>query len=129
MARLRINQSLFRKRFIVGYGLKCYVCGPSEDDCEKDKLEGDKDKYLKECTGGLDRCMRIWGKNDDKTSVANSCTNESGCKLAKEACENPDEGECKAACCEDDECNASSTVSFSVILMAACSVVGLALLK
>lgn len=128
------KNSLSRKPFIVGYGLKCYSCGGKEDDCTKDKLEGDKDKKSMTCPDGMDRCVRSWmkKKDDDDAMVANSCSSETLCKEAEEVCkkaEDDDEGECAIGCCEGDYCNASSTVSFSVILLAACSMFGLALLK
>ncbi|KAL9985430.1 hypothetical protein ACROYT_G007839 [Oculina patagonica] len=113
----------------TGYSLKCYSCIPKEEgDCETDKLDKDKDTMT--CPDGMDKCMRTWGKDKDgKEMVANSCSNQATCDTAEEACKEPEEGECKVGCCDSDECNASSTVSFSVILMAACSVFGLALMK
>lgn len=81
------------------------------------------------CPDGMDRCMRTWGKKDDETGVVNSCSSEALCEAAEKACDEADEGECKIGCCKDDLCNGSATVSFSVILMATCSVFGLALMK
>lgn len=123
------NSFLYIKHFIVGYGLKCYECTGTDETCSKDKLEGDKDTYLKTCADSMDKCMRVWSEKDDKTGVWNSCANEDMCDTNEKSCDESDEGKCAVGCCDSDECNASSRLSFSVILMAACSVFGLALLK
>lgn len=75
--------------------------------------------------------MRTWGKKDDETTVGNMCTTKESCDKTKKVCDDADgdDGECAVGCCDTDECNASSAVSFSVILMTACSVFGLALMK
>ena len=81
------------------------------------------------CPGNANQCIRTWYKNDDKTSVANMCGNDEDCKNEKDACDKIKEGKCAVGCCDKDLCNAVSPVSFSVLLMALCSVLGLALLK
>ena len=115
---------------ILVCGLKCYLCAGTEKAWAKDKLERDSKKEMT-CPAGMDRCMRISKENetmetDDARAVANSCTNEAGCKLAEEIC---DEADCKVGCCDTDLCNAGSPVSFSVFLMTVYSALGLALLK
>jgi len=105
-------------------GLKCYDCRGTEKDCAKEKLDSDKEKT---CESGLDTCARTWGKSGDVTAVVNYCTTEALCKAAQDAkCEGDD---CAVGCCDTDLCNAGSPVSFSVFLMSACCVLGLALLK
>ncbi|KAL9968467.1 hypothetical protein ACROYT_G026845 [Oculina patagonica] len=115
--------------FATVYGLKCYVCGGTEDACAKDKL-GSSQEF--DCP--TDRCMRTWLKKGDATGVANSCSSESVCKSTKEACDKK-EGivfkevdKCAVGCCDTDLCNAGSPVSFNVFLMTVCAALGLALL-
>lgn len=112
---------------MVGYGLKCWECNGSEDDCSKEKLADHKDERLKTCGDDNDSCMKSKAEVDGNTAVVSSCSTKEACKLAQEVCEKS--GECEVGCCDSDECNASSALSFSVILMAACSAFGLALLK
>lgn len=127
MAFLFINRS--NPLFPLAYGIKCYDCSGSEDDCAKDKLEADKATKLMTCVAPFDRCMRVWGKTGDKTAVQNSCSTQTLCDTMKKACDDSSEGDCAVGCCETDECNAGSSVTFSAFLMAVCSVLGLALLK
>ena len=78
------------------------------------------------CGSLFDRCMRVWVKNGDTTTVANSCSNESACKAAEDAkCD----GKCAVGCCDTDLCNAGSPVSFSMFLTTVCCTLGLALMK
>jgi len=108
--------------------LKCYVCSGTEDDCEKSTLEGDIGKYLKDCGGGNDKCMRSFLKKDSATLVSNSCTNELGCNTAILSCGQYNDVTCKVSCCDEDACNAGSHVSLNIILLTTCSALGLALL-
>ena len=71
--------------------------------------------------------MRTWAEADGKTGVSSTCTTKAACELAEEVCDKS--GECEVGCCDTDECNASSALSFSVILLAGCSVFSLGLLK
>ena len=115
------------KYFIAGYGLKCWECTGSENDCSKDTLADHKDEKLKTCDDSMNTCMRTSAEADGETGVVSLCNTKEICDVAKKACE--DSGECEVGCCTTDECNASSALSSSVILLAACSVFGLGLLK
>ena len=108
--------------------LKCYECDGTEDDCKKSTLEGNKTKYLITCEDGEDKCMRTFIKKDGVTAVSNECTNQLGCDLAQAVCDNLDDVTCKVGCCDEDECNVGSHVSFNVFLLTVCSALGLALL-
>ena len=107
--------------------LKCYVCAGTEDDCKKSTLEGDKDKYLKTCSSG-DKCIRRYLEKDGATLVANGCADQIGCNTQIINCGQYSDVTCKVSCCDEDECNVGSHVSFNVILLTACSALGLALL-
>jgi len=108
--------------------LKCYICSGTEDDCKKSTLEGDKSKYLIDCGSSYDKCMRRFRKKDSATLVSNSCTNQVGCNTAIIGCGEYNGVTCKVSCCDEDECNVGSHVSFNVILLTACSALGLALM-
>ncbi|XP_078355351.1 uncharacterized protein LOC144639965, partial [Oculina patagonica] len=86
--------------------IKCYVCTGAGDACAKDKLEADKAKYLLACPAAADRCMRTWAKQNDSTTVVNSCASEALCDTAKKACNSFTDGQCAVSCCESDGCNA-----------------------
>ena len=112
---------------LSAFALKCYKCDGDKGDCSKSTLQGNKDKYLKECSLGADKCIRTWLHKDGKTIVSNACTNQLGCDLAQAVCDNvDDEVDCKVGCCTDDECNAGSPLSFSIVLLTVCSALGLA---
>lgn len=91
-------------------------------------MEADKSKQMT-CQLGMDKCMRTWTKKDGDTVVIASCGNEATCKVLKKKCDDSKDGDCAVSCCDTDLCNAGSSVSFSVLLMTVCSVLGLALLK
>ncbi|KAL9985364.1 hypothetical protein ACROYT_G007758 [Oculina patagonica] len=74
-------------------GLKCYKCDGKEEDCKKSTLEGDKDKYLKTCSSGEDKCMRIWANKDGEIFVANSCANQLECSSVKASCDELEDSE------------------------------------
>ncbi|KAL9968466.1 hypothetical protein ACROYT_G026844 [Oculina patagonica] len=114
---------VFSAVLATAYGLKCYVCGGAGDTCEKDNLKSSQEM---DCPTG--KCMRVWTKKGDATAIAQTCTNQAGCDAAEAVCDKAD-GDCKVGCCDSDLCNAGSAVSFSMILMAVCSALGLALLK
>ena len=119
----------FLSNFISVSGLKCYVCKGTEDTCSKDKLKGDNSKEVT-CVTGMDRCMRIWTKKDDTTTVDSSCSTESSCKDAEKVADDDCKADkCAVGCCDTDLCNAGWPVSFSVFLMTVCCTLGLALLK
>ncbi|KAL9985360.1 hypothetical protein ACROYT_G007754 [Oculina patagonica] len=129
MGRFLLIASVLLVFVATAFALKCYVCSGTEDTCSKGTLEGSKDKYLKECGLGADKCIRTWLHKDGNTAVGNDCTNQLGCDLAQTVCDNVDsEVDCKVGCCSSDECNAGSPVSFSIFLMTVCSALGLALL-
>ena len=108
--------------------LKCYECSGTGDDCKKSTLEGDKGKYLKECGEGYDRCLRGFIKKDSATLVTNSCGNKLDCYRQIISCGQYNGVTCKVSCCDEEGCNLGSHVSFNVILLTACSALGLVLL-
>ena len=108
--------------------LKCYVCSGTEDDCKKSTLEGDKDKYLIECGKDYDKCLRAFLKKDSATLVENTCSNQLGCNQNIIKCGQYNGVTCKVSCCDEDECNVGSHVSFNVFLLTVCFALGLALL-
>jgi len=122
MGRFLLTVAAFLVLVTAVTALKCYVCSGTEDDCKKSTLEGDKNKYLIECGKGYDKCMREF-KKDSTAWVKNSCSNWSGCYQAKTVC-----GQCEVSCCDEDECNVGSHVSFNVFLLTVCFALGLALL-
>ena len=113
--------------FISAYSLKCYTCAGTEEKCSKSKLEANKASMSGECPGG--ECIRVWGKKDDVTLVANSCGDSSACEKLKKNCDEIKEGKCAVGCCDSDYCNVGSSYSASVILMTVTSALGLALLN
>ena len=72
--------------------------------------------------------MRSFRKKDSATLVDNDCSNQVGCNTAIIQCGLYNGVTCKVSCCDEDECNVGSHVSFNVILLTACSTLGLALL-
>jgi len=122
MGRFLLTVAAFLFLVTAVTALKCYVCDGTEDDCKKSTLEGDKDKYLKECPQGKDRCMREF-KNDNTAMVKNSCSDAFACSKATIGC-----GHCEVGCCGDDACNVSTHVSLNVFLLTVCFALGLALL-
>ena len=109
--------------------LKCYICRGTEDDCKKSTLEGDKGRYLRDCGAGNDKCARSFVQKDSATLVRNFCSNKLECYREIINCGYYlNDVTCKVSCCDEDECNVGSHVSFNVILLTACSVLGLALL-
>jgi len=119
--------------FISVYSLQCYDCieiGSADDEeslCSKSKLDSDEARYVKNCSELLDTCKRTHVTALDLHSVRMLCTTKDACELDKKACE--DEGDdCGVACCTTDKCNASSSVSFSFILMVISSALYLVLL-
>ncbi|KAL9985361.1 hypothetical protein ACROYT_G007755 [Oculina patagonica] len=118
----------------AAYSLQCYTCfevgKESEQDtvCSKTELDDNEAKYVITCPSGLDTCQRVHGTALDIHAVTMTCTTKSACEEAKEKCEDSGD-DCGVACCTTDKCNAGSSVSFSVFLMAVSSLLGLALLK
>ncbi|XP_078354650.1 urokinase plasminogen activator surface receptor-like isoform X2 [Oculina patagonica] len=88
--------------------IKCYDCIGTGDECAKDKLVADKAKYLATCPLSEDRCITVWAKKDDQTSVVKACSTKSLCDYAKKTCDDMKDGECAFNCCDTDECNAGS---------------------
>ncbi|KAL9951830.1 hypothetical protein ACROYT_G044565 [Oculina patagonica] len=97
--------------FVSAGAIKCYVCAGTDDECAKDKLVADKAKYLMTCPLSptlftVDRCITVWAKKDDKTSVAKACSTKPLCDAVKKACDDMTDGQCAVNCCYTDECNA-----------------------
>lgn len=115
-----------------GNSLKCYDCiefGKDSEEhtvCSKCKMDANEAEYVKTCE--FDTCMRRHGTEKGIHLVTMSCTTKSLCETTKKACEDSGE-DCGVACCTTDKCNAGSSFSFSFCLMAACSVLDMALLK
>jgi len=107
--------------------LKCYECRGTEDDCKKSTLEGDKAKFLSDCRSDEDKCMRSFLKKDSATYVRNSCSDELSCNQEIIGCGQYSGVTCKVSCCDADECNMGSHVSFNVFLLSTCSALGLGL--
>ena len=111
--------------------LKCYICIEFGDDaCSKEKLEGNPAKYSENCSSFLnyDRCMRTKSEALGIKAVSTSCATQDTCSASESACDKTET--CKdVVCCDTDNCNAGSAVSFSVFLVAICYAVGLALMK
>ena len=101
--------------------LKCYDCFGTEDDCKKSFLEDNKNVYLIECHTENAICARSFLKKDRATLVNNSCSNQVDCNSVIIDCGKYNDVSCKVSCCDED-------VSFNVILVTTCSVLGLALL-
>lgn len=123
---------------VTGHGLKCFRCNGKEADCTKKIFEGNKTKYVENCSTGQDTCIRTWSQkeDDDNSYVSNMCMEKQACEDLEKKCEDKelkDENDkplkCAVACCSTDECNGSSEVYFSVIFLAACSIFGQALIK
>lgn len=120
--------------FLSAHSLKCYSCvefgKESEEDtvCSKSKLDANEAKYVTTCLGDLDTCQRSHGTAKDIHAVSMSCTTASLCEDAKKKCDDSGDN-CGVACCTTDKCNAGSSVSFNVFLMAVSSLLGPALLK
>lgn len=114
---------------VTVHSLRCYMCGGTDDDCNKYKLEANKIKNSTDCPGGT--CIRAWRETGNKTIVSNYCGTEALCEAAKNACNGWEKtfNNCAVDCCDSDYCNAGSSVSFSVFLMTISSALGLALLK
>ncbi|PFX13879.1 uncharacterized protein LOC111345489 isoform X2 [Stylophora pistillata] len=133
-----MNCLLFTLTFLVlvvapAVSLKCYTCIGSEDNCKKSKLEDNKPTYLNTCFLA-DTCLRYWQKTKDNDAIVHSgCTTEDYCDAQKSACDKAKDTlkdyQCAVGCCSDDGCNAGSSLTFSIILLAMCTFLGLELLK
>ena len=78
-----------------------------------------------------DRCMRIWEKVKNATTVLTSCSNRQHCDSMKETCDELDDADdfdCAVGCCSTDACNTGLPVSVSVFMLTMSSVLGLALM-
>lgn len=86
-------------------------------------------RYLKDCQGDRDRCMRIWQITDDDTRlVQNLCANERLCDKMEKLCDKLKKSKdykCAVSCCHDDACNSADTgMNFSLYLVILCIAVG-----
>ena len=106
--------------------LDCYQCSSvtNWDDCKEEEMT---------CPRLMDRCIKAHVKYGETERFQKYCGIEAQCdtkinptcKLAKAH----GASECSVNCCEDDLCNAGSTAGVSGMVMMACAVVVLALLK
>lgn len=125
---------LYGLHFLLAHSLECYSCGEfgkeSEEDtvCSKSKMDANEEKYVTNCTGDFDTCQRSHGTALDIHTVSMSCATASLCEDTKKKCDDSGDN-CGVGCCTTDKCNAGSSVSFHVFLMAVSSLLGLALLK
>ena len=76
-------------------------------------MEGDQDKYLRDCDAGNDKCVRSFLMKDSATFVENGCIDQAGCNKAIIDCGQYNDVTCKVSCCD-------------VILLTACFALGLA---
>lgn len=88
------------------WSLECYHCVGPVSKCQSG---GDKLKLL-ECTPTNDRCYHTKvTKIEAEDELDQGCTNEEGCGIKTRACSNS--GDCKATCCEEDQCNSGVSAS------------------
>ena len=120
--------------FILVYSLQCYNClevGSADDEeslCSKSKLDSDEARYVQNCSLlSLDTCQRTHATALDLHSVTMICTTSDLCEATKKTCEDSGD-DCGVACCTTDKCNASSSVSFSFVLVVISSALYLVLL-
>lgn len=95
-------------------------------------MEQDRVKYVKRCQEGQDRCIRLWNRTDETKVVLNKCEAQMECKNLQKGCDEMGKADgkmCRFACCSTEECNASSVLPISMFLVAACTLLILALLK
>lgn len=133
-----MNRLLFTLTVLVlmtsaAVALKCYFCKGSEDTCKKSKLEDNKATYLKTCLLG-DKCFRTWEKpKDDDAEVSSGCGYQSTCDTLKTVCDKAKDTlkdyHCAVGCCSGDGCNAGTSLTFNLILLAVCFLLSLELLK
>ncbi|XP_022809957.1 uncharacterized protein LOC111346974 [Stylophora pistillata] len=133
-----MNRLLFTPIVLVlmalpAVALKCYVCGGDEDACKKSKLEDNKATYLKTCLLG-DKCFRTWEKlKDNDVTVSSGCGYQSTCDTLKSVCDKAKDTlkdyHCAVGCCSSDGCNAGTSFTCNIILLAVCFLVSLELLK
>lgn len=119
--------SLSTGRSHLDHKISCYVCKGYEPRCTKATLKANEERYLKDCTGVGDRCMRISQKiNDDKKFVESRCADERMCDEIEKVCDEVKSPyDCKVSCCHDDACNSADTsVNFSLCLVILCIAVG-----
>ncbi|XP_078351916.1 uncharacterized protein LOC144636553 [Oculina patagonica] len=106
----------------VALSLKCYDCSSTDswDDC-KTKSES------KSCSGGADRCAKVYLKAGSIKGFFKYCTSSSSCaKDGNPTCKAQiGSFECDVNCCTGDNCNAGSAFRVSGILLLACALVSL----
>ena len=71
----------------LGHNISCYNCEGIERHCTKATLKANHHKYLKNCHGIGDRCMRIWQKTDYTELVHSLCADERLCDEMEKVCE------------------------------------------
>lgn len=114
----------------LGHNISCYNCEGLERHCTKATLKANHHKYLKNCHGIGDRCMRIWQKTDYTELVHSLCADERLCDEMEKVCEEKktaprDPYDCIVSCCHDDACNSvDAGVNFNLYLVILCSAVG-----
>ena len=119
-----------------GHNISCFNCEGVEPECTKATLKANSQKYLKDCDGGGDRCLRLWEKiNDDTKKVESRCADERLCDEMKQVCVNEKKRkrenkkdpyyDCIVSCCHDDACNSADTgVNLRLYLVILCIAVG-----
>lgn len=133
MNRLLFTLTVLVLMAVPAVALECYTCIGSEDDCDKSKMEDNKAIYLRACRSG-EVCIKMWVKEKGNDArVESGCGLQSKCDSAKVICDEAKKHEtddqCEVACCSDDRCNAGSSFTFNIILLAVCTFLGLELLK
>lgn len=119
-----------------GHNISCFVCEGNEDECTRATLKANPQKYLKDCGGAGDRCMRVWEKIDDDTKkVQSRCADERLCDEMEKVCDQEKKEkrtntkdrsyDCIVSCCHDDACNsADDGVNLRLHLVILCIAVG-----
>jgi len=114
----------------LGHNISCYNCEGLERECTKATLKANPHKYLKNCHGIGDRCMRLWQKSDSTELVQSLCADERLCDEMEKVCEEKKTAprgayDCIVSCCHDDACNSvDAGVNFNLYLVILCGAVG-----
>lgn len=78
--------SLPTGRSHLGHNISCYNCKGYESQCTKATLKANHHKYLKDCHGVGDRCMRIWQKINDRWDLCKACAQMNDCAMKWRRC-------------------------------------------
>lgn len=110
-----------------GHNISCYVCEGHESECTKATLKANHHKYLQDCHGVGDRCMKILQITKDRTRhVQNLCADGRLCDEMEKVCETATKDyACTVSCCHDDACNSADTSgNFCLCLVILCIAFG-----